>query len=245
MVFSDSGQIEPRITYSAYIRDDLIVRLITLYDDAYYGLLHFIQMSAEEERQSRADLDSIQIHEVTDAMKEKRQRLKTLGLAGNYGSSNLASIDAELGPLYEEKIVGHPARKALESRVTEAVRGGATCFHGYFGTPVYPDNTPKYHRGGNGWAGHMVRCGINNPIQTTAAELMCISVANAKKILGPRDHIGSYKHDEGLFYVREEHVTEMAPKLQECLAYAVDQWIPIGSDLHIGRKDSPYVTNLF
>ena len=28
-------------------------------------------------------------------------------------------------------------------------------------------------------------------------------------------------------------------------SYAVEGWIPIGSDLHIGRKESPYVTNIF
>lgn len=245
MVFSDSGQIEPRITYSAYIRDDLIVRLITMYDDAYYGLLHFIQLSEEEERVLRSDLSKVVLHEVTEEMKEKRRRLKVLGLAGNYGSSNLASIDPELGPLYEKKIVGHPARRAWEAEVSAAVRGGAECFYGYFGTPVYPDNTQKYHRGDAGWSGHMIRCGINNPVQTTAAELMCISVLNAKRILGPKDHIGSYKHDEGMFYVRNDHVDELAPKLRECLSYAVEGWIPIGSDLHVGRKESPYVTNLF
>ena len=245
LVFSDSGQIEPRITYSAYIRDDLIVKLITMYDDAYYGLLHFILLTDEEERNLRSNLDSIKLHEVTAEMKDKRQRLKVLGLAGNYGSSNLASIDPELGPLYEKKIVNHPARKALEAEVTAAVRNGAEFFNGYFGTRVYPDNTQKYHKGDSSWAGHMIRCGINNPIQTTAAELMCISVMNAKRILGPKDHIGSYKHDEGMFYVRNEHVEELAPKLRECLSYAVEGWIPIGSDLHIGRKESPYVTNIF
>lgn len=245
MVFSDSGQIEPRITYSAYIRDELIVRLITGYDDAYYGLLHFIQLDAETERWQRDNPDTIVLNEVTEAMKEKRQRLKVLGLAGNYGSSNLASVDAELGPLYEKKIVNHPARRSLEADVAAAVRAGAEFFYGYFGTPVYPDNTQKYHRGDASWSGHMIRCGINNPIQTTAAELMCISVMHAKRLLGPKDHIGSYKHDEGMFYVREDHVDELAPKLRECLSYAVDGWIPIGSDLHVGRKESPHVTNIF
>lgn len=245
MVFSDSGQIEPRITYSAYIRDDLIVKLITLYDDAYFGLLHFIQLTREEEEWARDHLEQIEKHEITEDMKAKRQRLKVLGLAGNYGSSNLSAIDPELGPLYERKVVQHPARKALEAEVAQQVRSGAECFYGYFGTPVYPDNTSKYHRGDSGWMGHMLRCGINNPIQTTAAELMCISVQNAKKLLGPDDHIGSYKHDEGMFYVREDRVDELAPKLRECLSYAVAGWIPIGSDLHIGRKDSPYVTDLF
>lgn len=245
MVFSDSGQIEPRITYSAYIRDELIVRLITLYDDAYYGLLHFIQLTPEEERWAREHLYEIEKHEITEDMKSKRQRLKVLGLAGNYGSSNLSAIDAELGPLYETKIVNHPARKALEADVIAQVRGGADYFTGYFGTPVYPDSTSKYRRGDSGWMGHMIRCGINNPIQTTAAELMCISVLEAKKLLGVRDHIGSYKHDEGMFYVQEDHADELAPKLRECLSYAVEGWIPIGSDLHIGRKTSPYVTTLF
>ena len=245
MVFSDSGQIEPRITYSAYIRDELIVALIKLYDDAYYGLLHFILMTPEEEAAARADLESLTCMEISDEMKNKRARLKVLGLAGNYGSANLSSIDSELGPLYDRKIVNHPARKALEAQVTSDVHHGVDCFYGYFGTPVRPDNTVKYERGSSGWSGHLIRCGINNPIQTTAAELMNISIQEAKKVLGPLDHIGAYKHDEGMFYVQDDFVEERAPKLRECLSYAVEGWIPIGSDLHIGRKESPHVTSLF
>lgn len=240
LVFSDSGQIEPRITYSVFIRDELIIHLIKEYDDAYYGLLHYIQLSPEEESWARAHLSEVKAHEVTSAMKEKRQRLKVLGLAGNYGSSNLSAIDAELGPLYEQKIVAHPLRREWEQRVKDEVRQGAECFYGYFGTPVRPEETQKHKRGSSTWAGHLIRCGINNPVQTTAAELMCFSVYNAKQILGPQDHIGSYKHDEGMFYVREDRVEELAPKLKECLSYHVDGWIPIGSDLHIGRKETPY-----
>ena len=245
MVFSDSGQIEPRITYSAYIRDDLIMTLIKLYDDAYFGLLHFILMTPAEETAARTDLSILQRKEISDEMKSKRSRLKVLGLAGNYGSANLGAIDSELGPLYEQKIVNHPARKALEVQVTSDVRHGVDCFYGYFGTPVYPEDTSKYEKGSSGWSGHMIRCGINNPIQATAAELMRISIITARDVLGPQDHIGAYKHDEGMFYVRNEHVEELAPRLQECQAYAVEGWIPIGSDLHIGRKESPNVTSLF
>lgn len=245
LVFSDSGQIEPRITYSAYIRDDLIVKLITMYDDAYYGLLHYIQLSDEEEHHLRQHLDEVQCHPITEEMSSKRQRLKTLGLAGNYGSANLSSIDAELGPLYERKIVNHPARRAWEAEVKAEVRAGADCFSGYFGTPVYPDNTAKYAKGDASWMGHVVRCGINNPIQTTAAELMCFSIHEAKKVLQPGDHIGSYKHDEGMFYIKEDRVDELAPKLRECLSYQVKDWIPIGSDLHVGRKETPHIKDLF
>ena len=74
---------------------------------------------------------------------------------------------------------------------------------------------------------------------------MNISIQEAKKVLGPLDHIGAYKHDEGMFYVQDDFVEERAPKLRECLSYAVEGWIPIGSDLHIGRKESPHVTSLF
>lgn len=245
VVFSDSGQIEPRITYSVYIQDDLIKYLILLYDDAYFGLLHYITMTPQEEEIARRDLSAIRMHEITPAMVEKRQRLKVLGLAGNYGSVNLAAVDQELGPIYERKIVRHKARLELEAKVTEQVRRGCNTFHAYFGTPITPKATEEYAPGDSGWQGHLIRCGINNPIQTTASELMCISVMEAKKILGPDDHIGSYKHDEGMFYVKEDHVDVLAPKLRDCLSYDVEGWIPIGSDLHIGRKESPYVSNLY
>lgn len=245
MVFSDSGQIEPRITYSAFIRDSLIAALIRLYDDAYFGLLHYIQMSPPEEHAARADLHNIAAHTITDEMRKKRQRLKVLSLAGAYGSSNLASMDAELGPLYESRIGAHPERRAWVSRISADVRAGAEAFYGYFGTAVYPNAAGKYDKGSNGWVNHMARCGLNNPIQATAAELMCLSVVQANSILGKDDHIGSYKHDEGMFYVRDDRVDDLAPKLQECLAYDVEGWLPIRSDLHVGRKESPHVAGLF
>lgn len=245
MIFSDSGQIEPRITYSAYIPDQLIIDLITLYDDAYFGLLHYILMNDAEEQMVRSRSIPLKKREISDEMKQKRQRLKVLGLAGNYGSANLGSIDAELGPLYERKIVNHPLRRKWASEVQAAVNTGATHFNGFFGTPVYPESAKRDMGDANYWRGHMVRCGINNPVQTTAAELMFFSIYNACKLLGPNDHIGYYKHDEGLFYIPDDRAEEMAPKLQGCLSYTVEGWIPIGSDLHIGRKESKYVTNLF
>ena len=244
MVFSDSGQIEPRITYSHFIQDALITHLIKTYDDAYYGLLHYISLSKEEEAEARTRLETVKPHEVTDEMKEKRRRLKVLGLAGNYGSVNLSAVDPELGPLYTEKIVNHPLRKRWEQKVTEAIRNGDDRFYGYFGTPIKPEANVKYRPGSSGWSGHLLRCGINNPVQTTAAELMCFSVYNSMRLLKHDDHIGAYKHDEGMFYVRDERVEELAPKLRECLSYEVDGWIPIGSDLHIGRKESPYAPTL-
>lgn len=247
LVHSDTGQVEPRITYSAYIQDALIQRLITLYDDAYYGLLHFILMTPEEEAEARAG-GNIEKHEVTAEMKDKRQRLKVLGLAGNYGSANLSAIDKELGPLYETKVVNHPLRKQWESEVKAQVRGGADHFYAYFGTPVYPGEgraSDGKYSSGQGWAGHLIRCGINNPIQTTAAELMHISILQARRTLLPGEHVAGWIHDAGLFYVPEDKVEERGPILQNLLAYDVEGWIPIRSDLQIGKVKSGYAEPVF
>lgn len=244
MVFSDSGQIEPRITYSAFIRDELIKNLIIAYDDAYFGLLHYILLRPDEEQALRAGAPIV-CHEITKEMKDKRQRLKVLGLAGNYGSTNLDAIDPELGPLYASKIVNHPLRRGWERQVAEEVRHGADHFYGYFGTPVYPEGAKRQSVGDSWWHGHMVRCGLNNPIQTTASELMMISLMNVKEILQPNEHVAMYKHDEGMFYIPEDKVDDRVEVFHGMLSYHVDGWIPIGSDLHIGRKESPYVKDLF
>lgn len=247
MVFSDSGQIEPRITYSAYIDDELLKNLIILYDDAYYGMLHYILMTQQEEDTGRANFSTVQKKEITQDMKDMRQRLKVLGLAGNYGSANLAAIDAELGPVYERKIVAHPMRRRWEKQVSDQVRAGAKCFFAYFGTPVYPDNAKKDMSGISDYAAqnHYIRCGINNPIQATAAELMHLSIMEAKRTLNSREWVGAWKHDEGMFYVPEDTVDERGPILRELLSYDVDGWIPIRSDLHIGRKKSGFAPPVF
>ena len=247
LVHSDTGQVEPRITYSAYIADPLIKRLITLYNDAYYGLLHYILMTPAEETAARNG-GEIVAHEITPEMKNNRQRLKVLGLAGNYGSSNLDAVDKEYGPLYEAKIVNHPLRKQWESRVKAEVRSGVQVFYAYFGTKVDPGAAQaadgKYSSG-MGWAGHLIRCGINNPIQTTAAELMHISINRAREVLLPNEHVAGWIHDAGLFYVPTDRVEERAPILKELLAYEVEGWIPIYSDLVLGKVASGFAEPVF
>jgi hypothetical protein len=247
VIFSDSGQIEPRILYSAYVKDPLIKWLIELYDDAYYGLLHFIRLSPGEETSLRAGTAELAPYEITPEIKEQRQTLKTLGLAGNYGSSNLGAIHPVLGPLYARKVVNHPLRKEWENAVREQVSRGTETFYTAFGNAITPGDTEKHKRGTPGWINHLIRCGINNPIQGTAADLMLWSLSEAAKVLGLRGHIGYYKHDEGCFYVPEDKCGEYAPLLRECLAYQVRDWIPIRSDLTIGGKkvSSEHASRLF
>lgn len=241
LVRADSGQIEPRITWSHYLPDPVVKQLIVIYNDAYFGQLHYITMMPEELKEAYANPLSITKKELTA---EDRKTLKRLGLAGTYGGG-LEGEDPRLANGYRRMIIDHPLRKALDAQVREVVRNGQETFYGAFGSPVTPEETQKYKKGTPAWNEHLVRCGINNPIQTTASELMCESVHQAKQILGTRGHqgsfIGYYKHDEGMFYL-EPRDHNLADELVECMAYDVtlksEHWIPIYSEKFIGKKQS-------
>lgn len=237
LVRADSGQIEPRINFSHFTRDDLIVRLIIEYNDAYFGMLHFVLLTDDEEDALRKDFNTHFVKLNTEEARDKRQTLKTMSLAGSYGSHRLEYLDPVLAKNFTRKIVEHPLRLKNEDAIRDAVRNGVETFYGAFGTSVTPDETAKYKRGDKGWFEHVVRCGINNPIQTTASELMIHSVYNADRILSehPNSHIGYYKHDEGCFYVYEDD-NDIIDELGECTAYRVKGWIPIDSEVVIGHK---------
>lgn len=244
LVRCDSGQIEPRINFSVYVRDELIMKLIMHYNDAYFGVLHFCLMSDEVEKRCREDFDTaFQPIEITAEIKDKRQNIKTLTNAGSYGSSNLGNVNAELADAYDRKIVHHPARLGLERKVSQAVNRGETTFYGQFGTPVTPGETEKYKVGDKGWKNHVIRCGINNPVQTTASELMLHSVYTAREIISRAkdSHICFYKHDEACFYVSDEDMANgIGDELSDVTAYNVKGWIPIEADSLIGIKPGSY-----
>ena len=247
LIRCDSGQIEPRINFSTFFRDELIMKLITHYNDAYFGLLHYCLMTDAEEQACRLSFENNFKPIDTEEYKDIRQNIKTLTNAGSYGSTNLGNINANLAKVYEMKIVKHPARLALERKVTQDVERGITTFYGMFGTPVTPGDTEKYTVGDTGWKNHLIRCGINNPTQTTASELMMFSVHTAKEILSrAKDtHICFYKHDEACFYVSDEDMANgIGKELEEVTAYNVKGWIPIYSDTLIGRKHSDYPSYL-
>lgn len=239
MMRADSNQIEPRITYSVFILDELIKNLITLYNDAYFGILHYVLMSPAEETLYRKDFSKLNKLEITDDIKDKRQTLKLLVLAGSYGSQNLKNVDTVLADAFTRKIVNHPLRKQWEEEVIQQVSAGIETFYGAFGTPVTPEETTTYKRGTPAWPGHVIRCGINNPIQTTASELMIHSLFEADRILrNTKDsHICFYKHDEGVFYISEDE-PHIVDELSEVTAYNVKGWIPIGSEVIMGKKEN-------
>lgn len=247
LVRCDSGQIEPRINFSYFIRDELIMALIAHYNDAYFGLLNYCVMTDEQLAECREDISKLRPIEITDDLKERRQSIKRLTNAGSYGSTNLDGIDPSLAAQYERRIVKHPARLALERKVTQDVERGIETFYGAFGTPVTPDSTERYSKGEGGWQGHLIRCGINNPVQATASELMMFSINEARKILSEAKdtHICYYKHDEACFYVSDEDMANgVGDKLKEVTAYNVEGWLPIEADAVFGVKHGDYPTVL-
>lgn len=244
LVRCDSGQIEPRINFSTFLRDELIINLIKYYNDAYYGLLHFCEMPEDETEYCREDFEKwFKPIEITSEIADMRQNIKRLTNAGSYGSTNLGNINPRLAKAYEMKIVKHPKRLALERKVTQDVERGVETFYGIFGTPVTPGDTEKYSKDSDGWQGHVIRCGINNPVQTTASELMMFSVNEARNVLreAKDTHVCFYKHDEACFYVSDEDMANgVGDKLSSITAYNVDGWIPIDSEVEYGVKKGSY-----
>ncbi len=238
----DSGQIEPRINFSYFIRDELIMNLIRYYDDAYFGLLHYCTMPSHVLQACAADFKAnFKPIEITDAMTEKRQILKRLVNAGSYGSNNLSNMDPSLSRAFESRIQKHPKRLELEQRVVQSVESGVETFYSAFGTPVTPGNTAKYSKGDDKWYHHVIKCGINNPVQATAADLMLISINEANKILSEAKDswIAYYKHDEAAFYVSDEDAANgFIDRLKDVTAYNVSGWLPIPADSLIGVKAS-------
>lgn len=242
LIRADSGQIEPRINFSHFLRDEVIFNLILHYNDAYFGLLHYCTMSDSELKACREDFKANFVPiEITDEIKAKRQTLKTLSNAGSYGSHHLGNVDLSLASSFDKRIVNHPARLEKEREITQQVQLGNTTFYGAFGTPITPDETSKYSPGDDGWQGHIIRCGINNPVQTTASELMICSVNAANERLKPyKDSaICYYKHDEGAFLVSEKDAEKdptLVDDLCDITAYNVKGWIPIPADPIVGLK---------
>ena len=95
----------------------------------------------------------------------------------------------------------------------------------------------------------MVRCGINNPIQTTASDLMVCSVNRASQVLSKyeKSHIAFYKHDEGAFYIHDSE-KEAIEELKDVTAYNVTEngrkWIPIHAELEEGQLRSEEVPSV-
>lgn len=230
-ITTDSGQIEPRIIQSAFLRDPLLKKCTMLYNDAYYGYVHYCTVLTDEQRRS-GNLD-IKPMEITDALKEKRKKFKTYGNAVMYGSTSNDEGDSDKDA-FIKCIGGHINRKKWQSSVEQQIENGVRIFQSVFGTSIDitagPSDDSYEDKQSNAYFSHLVRCAINNPIQATAADLMRFSVQAANELLlrtSDKSHILRYTHDSGTFAVHEDDYDKIAEQLKDITAYEVDDWIPI------------------
>ncbi len=234
---TDSGQIEPRITYSVYIPDKQIQSLIRLYDDAYFGLTHYVKLTDAEIMSGKLDFEKM---EITDQMKEGRQSIKRNGNAVMYGSQSNPDADPVKGAMIK-RIGNHPLRLQLVDKLMTAIRGGQTIFKTAFGTHIDITNSVKYTESGSRAASveeERLRLAINNPIQGTAADLMRLSVYEANKLLmnkAKKSYIVHYVHDAGVFAIHEDDYDAVAKELGDIVAYDVEGWLPIHAEPDEGR----------
>ncbi len=239
---TDSGQIDPRITQSAYINDPQLKKCTMIYNDAYYGYIHYCTILTDEERRS-GTLD-IKPVELTEEMQIKRKKFKTYGNAVMYGSTSNEGNDPYKAA-FIRCIGGHPMRVKWQEDVTKRIERGERVFQTMFGTPIDitkgPSDANYEDKESDAYFSHLVRCAINNPVQGTAADLMRLSISEANKILlreCDKSFILRYTHDSGSFAIQETEYEKVAERLGGITAYQVEDWIPIFSDPQVGIKQS-------
>lgn len=228
LIHCDSGQVEPRIIYSTFLCDKQIQALIRLYNDAYFGVLHYVTMPEQHIYDGRLTFEK---KEITDELKAKRSQIKTYGNAVMYG----ATSNKEGDPIKDamiKRIGNHPSRLQKLEEIKYIIDRGETVFRTYFGTPIDAAKSDKLVKGSYNYRDELMKLGINNPIQGTAADLMRYSVHQANRILaGVKDsYIVNYIHDAGTFCVSEDEFDLIGEQLMDIVGYDVEGWLPIEAD---------------
>lgn len=234
---TDSGQIEPRETYSHYLPDEQIRALILLYNDAYYGILHYVTMPEEYILSGRTDFVKM---EITEEMKNNRKKIKTYSNAVMYGSKSNPSGDPIKAAMIK-RIGEHPLRKKWLAKLSHEINKGTTLFPTAFGTLIDISKSPKLvgDLHSENIEEQMLKLAINNPIQGTAADLMRVSVSEANKLMmnkGKKSYIINYVHDAGSFCIHEDDWDKIGDELGDIVSYQVEGWLPITAEPEVGRN---------
>lgn len=238
----DSGQVDPMITNSEYINDPQIKRCISLYGDAYFGYIHYCTILTDEDRISgRLDFEAV---ELSDEIKAKRKKFKTYGNAVMYGSESNPDNDPDKAA-FIKYIGGNPKRRAWQADIERRVERGERTFYTAFGTPIDitkgPSEKNYKDKKSEAYFKHLVRNGINNPVQGSAADLMRLSIVAANNLLARKteqSYILRYTHDSGTFAVHESELDTVLEDLRGITSYQVEGWLPIKCDEQIGWKQS-------
>lgn len=238
----DSGQIEPRIGQSQILQDKQLMYLTNLYNDAYFGYIHYAVYLSDDERSSGTfDIKPIVI---TDELKAMRQEIKVYANSVLYGSTENNAKDPIKDKLIRY-IGGHVNRLALVNEIERKLDNKDYKFYTAFGTPIEINkggtDAQKRARGEEAYRRHLLFCGINNPVQGTAGDLMRISVSKAHNLLtskAPNSVITTYIHDAGYFAVHWKDYDKVVDELREITAYQVEDWLPIHAEALEGKTEN-------
>lgn len=241
MVGVDSSQIDPRLTFSFKMPDRQIQKLITLYDDAYFGILHYVLMPEADIRSGTLDFKKM---EITDSLKEKRKTLKTYINAVIYDSHEDGGDPVKKALI--NRIGNHPMHVKWVTEVREKIMSGSYIFETAFGTKIDvrggTNLTGKYSTASEeSKFNHMVRSAINAPIQGTAADLHRLAIDDEKRFLlhrASRSFIMLSIHDAIYTAVHQDDYDAEIEFLSHCPEYRIDGWVPITCDAEIGRHQA-------
>lgn len=233
---ADSGQIEPKLIYGFYLPDRQIQKLIEVYGDAYYAVLHYCRMPYEDIKNQVMEFTPF---EITPELKELRQKLKTYGNGVMYGSTYNPENDP-LKQAYIERIGQHPLRIEWQRKLEAKLMSGQRVFETLFGTPIDVYKSDKYAKARTEKEKQLAlqHCIINNPVQGSAGDLMGFSLAASDKLLrekAPNSWITKFVHDEGQYCIYEGEYDYVIEELSGHTAYDIDGVVQIFNEPKIGR----------
>ena len=236
IITADSGQIEPKLIYGFFISDPQIKKLIDVYGDAYYAVLHYCRMPMSDIRDRVMDFEPV---EITDELKELRQRLKNYGNGVMYGSTSNKENDP-LKQAYIDRIGKHPLRIEWQNKLLAKLNAGQKEFPTLFGTPINIYKSDKYAKANNDEERRLAleHCTINNPIQGTAGDLMGFSLKASDDLLAakaPNSWIVKFVHDEGQYCVHKSELDYVMEELSGHTAYNIEDVVQIFNEPKIGR----------
>lgn len=235
---ADSGQIEPRITYSTIIPDPVIQYCIKEYNDAYFGLLYYTQMPEELFVKKNTNF---KVPEVTEQMKLQRTELKTAGNAILYGSGDTHN-GSQVYINYIKRIGQHPLRLKYVQECTEKIINNDYIFYTAFGEPVdvreSANSKDKYGAASDkAKMSHYIRSAINVLMQGTAAGLMKVAMKHENDYI-MKHELKSFMmlsvHDAIKTAIHEDEMDKHGEIIANMPSYQVNDWIPIYAEAEMG-----------
>lgn len=177
--------------------------------------------------------------ELTEVTKEMRREAKAVNFGilygqGPHGLSQGAGISyVEARQFIDKYFTTYPEiKKVLDRFIKDARAKGyaETMFGRKRPLTDLDSNIPAVKRGAE-------RMAINTPIQGTAADLIKMAMINAAKLLQGKEaeaRLLLQVHDELIFEIKEDKISDYAPKLKKIMEEAVQLSVPIIVEENIG-----------